>query len=121
MQEMKLRLAKQQRDEVELQRLGEKIDTEKFMELAESFNVSDEETKVNTEGLETRLKAMEELKKEYEEELVELKEENESNTEMIGVLMSQHRTVNDELEDARKLAVLVRAETSANLIFQEWL
>lgn len=51
MQEMKLRLAKQQRDEEELQRLGDKIDTEKLVELAESFNVSDEETKRNTEGL----------------------------------------------------------------------
>lgn len=112
LQNKKLCLAKQHQHEVELQRLGEIIDTDKFKELAESFTRTEEEPQTNTEDLQTRLKALEEQKKEVEEEVENLKDDNESYTITINVLTNQHRTVNDELSEALKLAVKVMVGVS---------
>ncbi|CAM6081596.1 unnamed protein product [Calypogeia fissa] len=104
-QNKRLCIAKQHENEVEVLRLGEKIDSDKFKEMAESFNVAGEESKIITKDLEKKLKEMEEQKRVFEEELETLKDENEDFNNTINHLATMARSKSDELEEARKLAV----------------
>ncbi|KAL2651933.1 hypothetical protein R1flu_020061 [Riccia fluitans] len=105
-QRMTLQLAAKQQAEIERQQVEEIEESQKFAELAESFELSGAATS-NAKDLALELNEMRRKLAESEEKSQSLSEDLESGQTTINSLSNKERAANEELEEARKAALEV--------------
>ncbi|KAL2612076.1 hypothetical protein R1flu_023768 [Riccia fluitans] len=98
----KLRMAEKHLQEFDKHRLGEIRDAEKFAEALDDPTLFEPS---HLKEMKERLASMESEKAQLQEQVVDLKEDVECHNDMIAALTTKERAANDELLEARKVAM----------------